>query len=40
MPQSRTDLNPESKKDYPYLVGMLLRYSTFTAVILLFLAGV
>lgn len=39
MPQSRTNLNPEPKTNSPYLVGVLLRYSTFAAAILLFLAG-
>jgi len=31
MPQSRTNLNPEPKTNSPYLVGVLLRYSTFAA---------
>ena len=39
MPQSRTNLNPEPKTNSPYLVGLLLRYSTFGAAILIFLAG-
>ncbi|AMN49202.1 FMN-binding glutamate synthase family protein [Psychrobacter sp. P2G3] len=39
MPQSRTNLNPEPKTNSPYLVGVLLRYSTFAAAVLLFLAG-
>ncbi|WP_367103994.1 FMN-binding glutamate synthase family protein [uncultured Psychrobacter sp.] len=39
MPQSRTNLNPEPKTSSPYLVGVLLRYSTFGAAIFLFLAG-
>ena len=39
MPQSRTNLNPEPKTSSPYLVGVFLRYSTFAAAVLLFLAG-
>ncbi len=39
MPQSRTNLNAEPKVDSPYLIGLLLRYSTFLAAALLFLAG-
>ena len=39
MPQSRANLNPEPKTNSPYLVGVLLRYSTFAAAVLLFLAG-
>ena len=39
MPQSRTNLNPKPKQDSPYLVGVMLRYSTFAAATLLFIAG-
>lgn len=39
MPDSRTNLNPEPEHNSPYLTGVLLRYSTFGAAILLFLAG-
>ncbi|WP_296236970.1 FMN-binding glutamate synthase family protein [Psychrobacter sp. UBA5136] len=39
MPQSRTNLNPKPKHDSPYLVSLLLRYSTFAAAILLCLSG-
>ncbi|MGM8887931.1 FMN-binding glutamate synthase family protein, partial [Psychrobacter sp. 1U2] len=39
MPQSRTNLNPEPKHSRPYITGLLLRYSTFGASILIFLAG-
>ncbi len=40
MPQSRTNLNPKPNQDSPYLVGLLLRYSTFGAALLLLLAGI
>lgn len=39
MPQSRTNLNAEPKGSLPYLIGVLLRYSTFAAAAFLFLAG-
>jgi hypothetical protein len=39
MPQSRTNLNPEPKTSLPYVVGLLLRFSTFGAAILILLAG-
>lgn len=39
MPQSRPDLNSEPKTSSPYWVGLLLRYSTFAATVLILLAG-
>ena len=39
MPESRTNLHPEPKKPLPYIVGLLLRYSTFGAAICLLIAG-
>ena len=39
MPESRTNLNPEPKTSSPYFIGLLLRYSTFGAAILILLAG-
>ncbi|MEK6202848.1 MAG: FMN-binding glutamate synthase family protein [Psychrobacter sp.] len=39
MPKSRTNLNPDPEHNSPYLTGVFLRYSTFGAAILLFIAG-
>lgn len=39
MPESRTNLNPKPVSNSPYLTGVLLRYSTFAAVVMLFFAG-
>ncbi|MBO1530768.1 FMN-binding glutamate synthase family protein [Psychrobacter sp. F1192] len=39
MPESRTNLNPKPEDSSPYLTGVMLRYSTFAAVVLLFFAG-
>lgn len=40
MPQSRINLNPKHKQNFPYIIGLLLRYGVFAAAIVLFLLGV